>query len=82
MTKNKAGENRLAQSEKVTSTSKSSTYYNYLNNRMSVRIKYGGRDGSLAKRLLGSGKSPVLETDTQYDFGDLENPLLGDNTPQ
>ena len=52
-------QNRLAQSERVTSKrsmSKSSTYFNYLNNRMSVRIKYsnGSRDKSLAKRLLGS----------------------------
>ncbi len=50
----KDGENRLAQSEKIRSTSKSTTYYNYLNNRMSVRIKYGNDKPSLAKRLIGA----------------------------
>ena len=70
--------NRLAQSERVKSTSKSSTYYNYLNNRMSVRIKYGGADKSLAKRLLGaySDKQISREQDSLIDLADLENPLL------
>jgi hypothetical protein len=36
----KTQENQLAKSERVQSkSSKSTTYYNYLNNRMSVRIK-------------------------------------------
>lgn len=52
------GENRMAQSERVMRTSKSSTYYNYLNNRKSVRIKYGvgsnDNKPSLAKRLMSN----------------------------
>ena len=39
------GENRLTKSEHVKSkSSKSTTYYNYLNNRMSVRINVNGKD--------------------------------------
>ena len=74
-------ENRLAQSEKVKSSSKSSSYYNYLNNRLSVRIKqqYGKQEPSLAKRLLGSyGGGGIIEAQ-EDDFDglvDLENPLL------
>lgn len=54
MNEKSLSDNRLAQSERVKSKSKSTTYFNYLQNRMSVRIKYGGQDKSLAKRLLGT----------------------------
>lgn len=54
MNEKSLSDNRLAQSERVKSKSKSTTYFNYLQNRMSVRIKYGGQDKSLAKRLLGA----------------------------
>ena len=76
------GENRMAQSERVKRTTKSSTYYNYLNNRMSVRIKYGGNDKpSLAKRLMTSVYSTKEKSaaEEEFDFVDLENPLLGDH---
>ena len=83
---NKTRENRLAQSERVKSSSKSTSYYNYLNNRLSVRIKeqYGmGKkqkvEPSLARRLLGSYDNDGIreEKDGEYaDLADLENPLL------
>ena len=47
-------ENRLAQSERVRPKAKSTICYNYLQNRMSVRINYGGNDKSLAGRLLSA----------------------------
>ncbi len=50
----KNDKNRLAQSERVMRTSKSTTYYNYLNNRMSVKIQYDKKKPSLASRLLGN----------------------------
>ena len=48
---------------------------------MSVRIKYGGNDKSLARRLLGSyGDNSVRPDDnSEFDIADLENPLLGDH---
>jgi len=74
----------MTQSERVTRTSKSSTYYNYLNNRMSVRIKYGGSNDSkpsLAKRLMTSvySKKETGGAEEEFDYVDLENPLLGDH---
>ena len=59
------GDNRLTQSEKIKSTkSKSTTYYNYLNNRMSVRIKYGGNTSGSAsdkeKNKYGGGHNKAL----------------------
>ena len=61
----KMGDNRLTQSEKIKSTkSKSTTYYNYLNNRMSVRIKYGGNTSGSAsdkeKSKYGGGHNKAL----------------------
>lgn len=61
----KNGDNRLTQSEKIKSTkSKSTTYFNYLNNRMSVRIKYGGNNSGNAsekeKSKYGGGHNKSL----------------------
>ena len=76
----------MAKSERVHNKStKSTTYFNYLNNRMSVRIKLGGPEKSLAKRLLESyadkrGKNDIeSEFDRIHRMNDLENPLLDPN---
>jgi len=73
----------LAKSERVHNKStKSTTYFNYLNNRMSVRIKLGGPEKSLAKRLLESyaDKRGKNEIESEFDrMDDLENPLLDPN---
>ena len=81
----KNGENRLAQSERVMRTSKSTTYYNYLNNRMSVKIQYDKNKPSLASRLLGTSYRDNKNTtaldkeESENNLLDLENPLLGNH---
>ena len=49
---------------------------------MSVRIKYGKQDKSLANRLLGAygGSKSTQKTDEEeFNLADLENPLLDPN---
>ena len=49
---------------------------------MSVRIKYGKQDKSLANRLLGAyggSKSAQKNDEEEFDLADLENPLLDPN---
>ena len=68
--------NQLSKSERVTTTTKASTFFNYLNNRRSVKIKFGEKT-SLAKKLLGGydGNEIPEEAAGQLDIGDLEDPM-------
>ena len=72
--------NRLAQSERVKSSTKTISIHNYLNNRRSVKIAFSAKH-PLKQSLLGSSSGlaagaydKIPEMDDSL-LGDLENPL-------